>query len=56
MDDMALMTGCVSGSLPAEEYAKVIRGAGFQDVKVEGEHPVEAGQFWYSAAISATKG
>ena len=56
MDDMALMTGCVSGSLPAEEYAQVIQNAGFQDVQVHGKHPSEDGQFWYSAAISATKG
>ena len=59
MDDMVLMVGCISGSLPAEEYAQVIRDAGFQDVKVErpsqGED-VWDGQFWYSASISATKG
>ena len=59
MDDMALMTGCISGSLPAEDYAQIIRNAGFLDVKVEqprqGEDVWE-GHFWYSASISATKG
>ena len=59
MDDMALMTGCVSGSLPTEEYAQVIRNAGFQDVKVDRPKQTEDvwdGQFWYSASISANKG
>ena len=59
MDDMALMTGCISGSLPAEDYAQIIRNAGFRDVKVEqptqGEDIWE-GRFWYSASISAIKG
>jgi arsenite methyltransferase len=54
--DMALVTGCIAGSLPAEEYADTIRAAGFEDVSLEGE--VEAAgtaKFWYSAAIRATK-
>ena len=58
IDDMALMTGCISGSLPAEEYAQIIRNVGFQDVKVEQPAPGEdvwEGQFWYSASISAIK-
>ena len=58
MDDMALMTGCISGSLPAEDYAQIIRNSGFRDVKVEqptqGEDIWE-GRFWYSASISAIK-
>lgn len=57
-EDMALMTGCISGSLPVEEYAQIIRNAGFQDVKVERSESdaIWDGQFWFSASISATKG
>ena len=57
VEDMALMTGCVSGSLPAEEYVQIIRDAGFIDVKVERSQGEDVwdGQFWYSASISATK-
>jgi len=56
-EDMALMTGCISGSLPVEEYAQIIRNAGFQNVKVERSESdaIWDGQFWYSASISATK-
>ncbi len=54
-EDMALFTGCVSGSLPADDYAAKIRDAGFEIVHVEGERPVEGERFWFSAAISATK-
>ncbi len=53
--DMALLTGCISGSLPAEEYAEKLRNAGFENVNVEAEAQVGASQFWFSAAISATK-
>lgn len=58
VDDMALMTGCISGSLPAEDYAQIIRNAGFRDVKVERSETdaIWDGQFWYSASISAAKG
>ena len=37
--DMALLTGCVSGSLPAEEYADKVRAAGFTDAVLGGERP-----------------
>jgi SAM-dependent methyltransferase len=53
--DISLVTGCVSGSLPAEEYDHRIRAAGFEDVRVEAESEAGEGQFWYSAAIYATK-
>ena len=53
--DMALLTGCVSGSLPVEEYTGKIGASGFADVRVDSETPVQDGQFWFSAAISATK-
>ena len=53
--DMALLTGCISGSLPAEEYASKIRAAGFEDVHLDAETPAEGDQFWFSAAIAATK-
>ncbi len=53
--DMSLLTGCVSGSLPAEEYADRIRAAGFVDVRIEAESKPDEGRFWYSAAIRATK-
>ena len=54
--DMALLTGCVSGSVPAPEYAAKVRAAGFQDVRLKGYRPAEdSGQYWFSASISARK-
>lgn len=58
MQDMALLTGCVSGSLPDTEYADTVRRAGFADVTVETapqEEEMVEGQFWYSASISGVK-
>ena len=58
MEDMALLTGCISGSLPDEVYAETVRRAGFQDVTVEGAPQageMADGQFWYSATISGYK-
>ena len=53
--DMALLTGCISGSLPVDEYLARIRGAGFENVSLDNEGPTGDGQYWFSAAISATK-
>ena len=53
--DMALLTGCISGSLPLEEYTEKIWSAGFVDVQVNAETSAVEGQFWFSAAISASK-
>jgi SAM-dependent methyltransferase len=53
--DMALVTGCISGSLPIEEYLSKVRGAGFDDVVLDAEEPPAQDRFWFSAAISATK-
>ncbi len=53
-DDMALLTGCISGSLPAEEYVAKIRAAGFHDVHLDAETLTKEGEFWYSAAVLAT--
>ena len=55
VEDMSLLTGCISGSLPAEEYASKLREAGFEDVHLETESPPDREQFWFSASISATK-
>ena len=55
MEDLALLTGCISGSLPAEEYASNIRAAGFEHVHLEMESPPDPEQFWFNATISATK-
>jgi SAM-dependent methyltransferase len=58
MQDMALLTGCVSGSLPDTEYADTVRRAGFADVTVESapqDEEMVDGQFWYSASISGVK-
>ena len=58
MQDMALLTGCISGSLPDSEYAEAVRRAGFQDVTVVAAPQAEEmaeGQFWYSATISGYK-
>ena len=54
--DMTLVTGCISGSLPAKEYAAKIRSAGFEDVRLVGERPAEGSdQFWFNASASARK-
>ena len=53
MEDLALYAGCISGSLPVEEYLGKIRNAGFNDISFEVEAPVKEGQFWFSAAVSA---
>ncbi len=53
--DMALLTGCISGSLPVEEYMAEVRAAGFQDVRMDGDPQVTDERFWFSAAISAIK-
>ena len=58
MQDMALLTGCISGSLPDAEYAETVRRAGFGDVTVVAAPLAEEmaeGQFWYSATISGYK-
>ena len=55
MADFALLSGCVSGSLPTDEYLGKLTAAGFTDVRVDTEHEPEAGTFWYSGAVSARK-
>lgn len=55
MADLALYAGCISGSLPAQEYLGKIRDAGFTDVRYEVESPTKEGQFWFSAAVFAVK-
>ena len=58
MSDMALLTGCISGSLPDSEYADAVRRAGFQDVTVVAAPQADEmaeGQFWFSATISGYK-
>ena len=55
MEDLALYAGCISGSLPVEEYLGKIRAAGFGEVSYEVEAPVKDGEFWFSAAVSAVK-
>ena len=52
---MALLTGCVSGSLPVDEYLEKVRHAGFQYVEYTGVAPASGDQFWFSAAISGIK-
>ena len=48
---MALLTGCVSGSLPVEYCAAKVRAAGFEDVETQVETPAADGEFWFSAAL-----
>ena len=55
MEDMALLSGCISGSLPVGEYTDKVRAAGFQNVRLETEQEAKEGQFWFSAAISAVR-
>ena len=58
MADMALLTGCISGSLPDSEYAEAVSRAGFQDVTVVAAPQADEmaeGQFWFSATISGYK-
>ena len=54
-ENMALLTGCVSGSLPVDEYLEKVRHAGFRDVEYVGVAPATGDQFWFSAAISGRK-
>ena len=54
-ENMALLTGCVSGSLPVDEYLEKVRHAGFRDVEYVGVAPASGDQFWFSAAISGNK-
>ncbi len=53
--DLALLAGCISGSLPQGAYANKLRNAGFADVKVDVESQPHEREFWSSAAISAVK-
>ena len=55
MADLALLVGCISGSLPVAEYLDQVRAAGFEDARLEVEHEAEGEQFWFSAAIFALK-
>ena len=55
MNDMALLSGCVSGSLTVQEYTKKMRDAGFDNVRLEAEQEPKEGQFWFSSATSAVK-
>ena len=54
-ENMALLTGCVSGSLPVGEYLQKVRNAGFQDVEYVAVAPPAEDSFWFSAAISGSK-
>ena len=59
MENMALLSGCISGSLPDSEYADTVRRAGFAEVTLEGSPPGGDGwdgEFWYSATISGREG
>ncbi len=56
MEDLALYAGCISGSLPVEEYLGKLRAAGFEEVGYEVEAPAKEGEFWFSAAVSARRG
>ena len=55
MEDLALRAGCISGSLPADQYIGTVQAVGFQNVRLETEQEAREGQFWFSAAISAIK-
>ena len=55
MADFALLSGCVSGSLPTDEYLGKLTAAGFAEVRVDTEHAPAAGTFWYNGAVSARK-
>ena len=54
-ENMALLTGCVSGSLPVDEYLEEVRHAGFRDVEYVAVAPPAGDNFWFSAAISGSK-
>jgi len=41
-EDVALWTGCIAGALDREEYLRLLRLAGFRDVRVESESIREA--------------
>ena len=54
-ENMALLTGCVSGSLPVDEYLRKVRDAGFQNVESVAVAPPDDDNYWFSAAISGSK-
>ena len=54
-ENMALLTGCVSGSLPVDEYLQKVRYAGFRDVEYVAVAPPAGDNYWFSAAISGCK-
>ena len=55
MEDLALRAGCISGSLPVDQYIEAVRAAGFQNVRLDTEQEAREGESWFSAAISAIK-
>ena len=54
-ENMAMLTGCVSGSLPVDDYLEKVRHAGFRDVEYVGVASSSGDQFCFSAAISGIK-
>ena len=40
-DEAALYAGCISGALEKDEYLSAIREAGFENVRIQKERPVE---------------
>ena len=53
--DLALLAGCISGSLPADDYVAKVTAAGFADAAYKAESPPRDGEFWFSAAVWAEK-
>ena len=53
--DLALLAGCISGSLPAADYLAKLAAAGFANAACAVEAPPRDGEFWFSAAVSAHK-
>jgi arsenite methyltransferase len=45
--------GCVSGTLPREDYLQIIRDAGFGEVSIAAEREIEVPQFLLEQALSA---
>ena len=54
---MSGWAGCISGALPEQEYADLVRQAGFQDVRVQQStsHGISDGVPVYSVQVSARK-
>ena len=53
--DLALLAGCIFGSLPTADYLAKVMAAGFVNAGYRAEAAPLQGEFWFSAAVWAEK-